>query len=131
MTLMALRIEKLENALTIAKGEMMFAIDKCEEMRIELERVKAERDAWKRAVEGLTPSGSEFVDDPAACAAYIRHTYSPLETFKRLRAQRDELAAALKRIYDGNVMSGHWTHAETVLTYQRIAKEALAKLEDK
>ena len=27
---------------------------------------------WKRAVEGLTPSGSEFADDPEACAAFIR-----------------------------------------------------------
>lgn len=27
---------------------------------------------WKKAVEGLTPGGSEFVDDPEYCAAYIR-----------------------------------------------------------
>lgn len=27
---------------------------------------------WKAAIEGLTPSGSEYVDDPEACATTIR-----------------------------------------------------------
>ncbi len=31
---------------------------------------------WKKAVEGLTPSGSEFVDDPKACGDYVRERMS-------------------------------------------------------
>lgn len=27
---------------------------------------------WKAAIEGLTPGGSEYVNDPEACAATIR-----------------------------------------------------------
>jgi hypothetical protein len=46
---------------------------------------------WKRAIEGLTPGGSEFVDDPQRCAEYIRTVYSPMETFKGLRAGHDRL----------------------------------------
>lgn len=61
----------------------------------------------------------------------LRESFVELrQDLKRVKAERDELAAALKQIHDGNVMSGHWTHAETVLTYQGIAKRALAKLEE-
>jgi hypothetical protein len=52
----------------------------------DLERIKRTRSAtpeeierlvdtvwrWKRALEGLTPSGSEFVDDPEFCAKYVK-----------------------------------------------------------
>jgi hypothetical protein len=46
----------------------------------------------------------------------------------RMRSQRDELAAVLKRISDGAVMSGEWSHADTVEAYQRLARAALAKV---
>lgn len=29
---------------------------------------------YKRALEGLTPGGSEFVDDPERCAAFVRQS---------------------------------------------------------
>ncbi len=31
-------------------------------------------DRYKRALEGLTPGGSEFANDPERCAAYVRDT---------------------------------------------------------
>ncbi len=41
------------------------ALDSLAEALKELER-------WKKAVEGLTPLGSEFIDDPERCAAWIK-----------------------------------------------------------
>lgn len=29
---------------------------------------------YKRALEGLTPGGSEFVDEPERCAEYVKHS---------------------------------------------------------
>lgn len=48
------------------------------------------------------------------------------ETRREARLQRDELLAALSRIADGVVMSGEFSHVETVETYQRIARAAIA-----
>ena len=33
---------------------------------------------YKRALEGLTPGGSEFVDDPERCAACVKSTRDSL-----------------------------------------------------
>jgi regulator of replication initiation timing len=55
---------------------------------------------WKKAIEGLTPSGSEFVNDPEACAAHIRDRYNPLHTFKELRAEIARLTAENKALTD-------------------------------
>ena len=38
-----------------------------------------------------------------------------------------KLIATLQRIAEGSVMSGEFTHAETVIAYQEIARAALAK----
>lgn len=40
----------------------------------------------------------------------------------------DDLVAALQAIADGQVMQGEFTHADTVLAYQRIASAALSKV---
>jgi hypothetical protein len=87
--------------------------------------------AWKKAIEGLTPSGSEFVNDPEACAAHIRDRYNPMHTFKQLRQERDALRAALKKIafwiptvaYEANDVG--YTHVEEVFTLKRLAAAAL------
>ena len=42
-------------------------------------------------------------------------------------AERDELMAALKRIADGQEMSGVFTFADVVLRYQEIARAAIAR----
>ena len=44
----------------------------------------------------------------------------------RLAAQAPAMFAALERIADGSLMSGEFTHAQTVLAYQEIARESLA-----
>jgi len=49
---------------------------------------------WKRAIEGLTPSGSEFVDDPEYCAAYIRKRTEYPSQIITLRKQVAELQDA-------------------------------------
>ena len=41
--------------------------------------------------------------------------------------QRDELLAALKRIADGQELSGTYTFADVVLRYQEIARAAIAR----
>lgn len=54
---------------------------------------------WKEAVEGLTPNGSEFVDDPKACSAYIRQVlHSPVTIVHRLNARIAALEAAGNRM---------------------------------
>ena len=42
---------------------------------------------WKKAVEGLTPSGSEFVNNPEACAAYLRERMNYPKQIIRLREE--------------------------------------------
>lgn len=58
---------------------------------------------WKRAIEALTPGGSEYVDDPERCAATIQRTRDiqmsvlrkQAKQIKELEAQNAELSAAL------------------------------------
>lgn len=67
----------------------------------EVEKLKAEKLRWKKAIEGLTPSGSEFVDDPEYCAAYIRRrTEYPrmiIELRQDLTTLRAGIAALAKK----------------------------------
>ena len=44
-----------------------------------------------------------------------------------MMAAAPSAVTALKRIADGQVMSGEFTHAQTVLAYQNLAREALAE----
>lgn len=61
-----------------------------------LARLEREKERWRRAIEGLTPSGSEFYNDPEYCAEYIRkRTQYPKmiielrEQVARLERERD------------------------------------------
>lgn len=79
-------------------------------MRDTIDALQAKLDAadkmtmrWKKAVEGLTPSGSEFVNDPEYCAAFIRkRTEYPKMIIdlraevERLKEQEKELRKSLK-----------------------------------
>lgn len=49
--------------------------------------------SWKRAVEGLTPGGSEFANDPERCAQFIKDRCNYPKQIIELRKQ---LAAALR-----------------------------------
>ena len=42
---------------------------------------------WKKSIEGLTPGGSEFVDNPEYCAAYIRKRCEYPSIITKLREQ--------------------------------------------
>lgn len=84
----------------------------CRESRLESElaRLKEENGRWKAAIEGLTPNGSEYVDDPEACAAAIRHrTRWPQQIIEaraelsRLRKENAEVALTeLREIWSDN-----------------------------
>lgn len=53
---------------------------------------------WKTALEGLTPGGSEFVNDPAACAAFVREARdSAVRAVAHAHRQRDEARGAQGR----------------------------------
>jgi len=65
-----------------------YAEHKTDSLRAVLER-------WKKAVEGLTPSGSEFVDDPENCAAYIRKRTQYPQIIINLRAGNERLRGEL------------------------------------
>jgi hypothetical protein len=73
-------VEKLK--LLIAENQRQFT----------MQERKLQR--YKAALEGLTPGGSEFVNDPENCARYVR------DTMARLHKQLDVLtveARALER----------------------------------
>lgn len=48
------------------------AKDVIEQLNSHLAAQSAEIARWKKALEGLTPQGSEFVNDPERCAAYVQ-----------------------------------------------------------
>lgn len=75
---------------------------------------------YKRALEGLTPGGSEFVDDPERCAAVVRSSSEGImsvltKRVKQLNALMDLMQYVLKvgHIYPDdtpekiNVVFGH------------------------
>lgn len=67
-----------------------------------IEQLMAEIARWKKAVEGLTPGGSEYADDPEACARAIRHSTSIPKMVLDLRAKVAELQAENERLKGEN-----------------------------
>jgi hypothetical protein len=60
----------------------------------EVARAEALLMRYKRALEGLTPGGSEFVDDPERCAEHARKRQDSLwEQFKKQKLRTDETVA--------------------------------------
>ena len=65
-----------------------------------------ERDRYDRALQSLTPGGSEFVHDPERCVAFVQQARrGEMETMRRLAAKLKEYEAfnePLKRVYNEN-----------------------------
>jgi hypothetical protein len=62
-----------------------------------LQAIEVERDAWRQALQSLTPGGSEFTK-PHECSNFVRdRNKRQWETIKRQKQERDELAAALEK----------------------------------
>jgi hypothetical protein len=56
---------------------------------------------YKAALEGLTPGGSEFVNDPENCARYVREAMiRQHETIKRFKYRGDALILFVERVED-------------------------------
>lgn len=66
------------------------------------DKLEAMERRWKKAVEGLTPSGSEFVDDPENCARHIRERQSSQhEAIKKFKLRADKLEADVAALREG------------------------------
>lgn len=65
----------------------------------DVDALTAERDVLRRLLESLTPGGSEFYDNPEACAMWARNRVGITSKIaverNELRAERDALAAEL------------------------------------
>lgn len=57
----------------------------------EINDLKNKIKAWKSAIEGLTPGGSEYVNDPERCAEFIRYKCSFPKKMIAMQARIDEL----------------------------------------
>lgn len=63
---------------------------------------------YKRALEGLTPGGSEFFDSPETCAEFVREHDASLmkvfvETKKRLNVVRQSTAKEIADLLDSQI----------------------------
>jgi predicted RNase H-like nuclease (RuvC/YqgF family) len=73
-------------------------LDTIDSRDAEIEALRAQVAEWKKAVEGLTPSGSEFVNDPKACAAYIRKRTEYPRIIIELRAELADLRGRMEAL---------------------------------
>ena len=55
-----------------------------------------ELEQWKKALESLTPGGSEFVDNPDACASYLRDRLIYPKKIIELQAELERVEKSLK-----------------------------------
>jgi hypothetical protein len=56
------------------------------------------RDAWRSALQSLTPGGSEFTE-PQECERYVKNLLNERwEAIKRMKIQQDTLAALLREV---------------------------------
>jgi ABC-type transporter Mla subunit MlaD len=62
-----------------------------ERLRAENAKLQAERDSIMRALESLTPLGSEYYNDPARCVGYVQDSKRMTVQFAK---ERNELRAA-------------------------------------
>lgn len=67
--------------------------DVARQARAELAATQSMLARWKRAIEGLTPGGSEFADDPERCALFIRDRTNYPRQIVELRTELARLRA--------------------------------------
>jgi hypothetical protein len=88
-------------------------------LREVVDRLMEENRRWKLAIEGLTPHGSEYVDDPEACAVAIRERcrwpkqiIEARAEIERLRKENAEVALAeLREMFPSEyvyIKQRHW-----------------------
>jgi hypothetical protein len=98
--------------------------------------LRAEVAAWKSAIEGLTPGGSEFVNDPAACAAFIREQLQrEMSAVGNANQKRNAAEAKLKTAEeDADTLEMHLTRERNLTEQHRdradAAEAALKKAEE-
>jgi hypothetical protein len=93
---------------------------------------------WKKAIEGLTPSGSEFVDDPEFCATYIRKRTEYPRMIIEMRQQITALVTALTwaLIYAGRsepdrrLYATAWERWNENITKARAALASVGKAQE-
>ncbi len=74
----------------------------------EYDKLKEERDRYEKAIVSLTPSGSEFVNDPEYCAKHVKEYQASQHGIicnlviekKKLKEERDLLIDALRECAD-------------------------------
>ena len=66
------------------------------------EKKSVETEDYRRALESLTPGGSEFYKSPAACVEYIRMRLKSGENAQRERARLRGLVQDIKHMVKGN-----------------------------
>ena len=91
----------------------------------DLNLVLAALAAWRRAVVGLTPSGSEFVDDPEYCAAFIRKRTEYPRMIIDLREQVKYLTEACEAFVNSIGTIGS---AGPIGKAKQLAENAIAKI---
>ncbi len=75
-----------------------------------------------------TPNGNEdALPHRGAFIGKITGKRERREANARLIAAAPDLLETLQRISEGKVMQGEFSHAETVLAYQELARAAIAK----
>jgi hypothetical protein len=61
-------------------------------------KIEPSKQDWALALQSLTPGGSEYVDDPARCVAFVREAREgPMEMLKRFKQTIDRLELELKQ----------------------------------
>ena len=99
------KIKKLEAQIKAMHdnglGESWIEAHENSKLKSRVDDLETVNKQWKSALEGLTPGGSEFVNDPEFCAQWVRNSRrSEVDTIKRMKRQRDELEAAARDVLD-------------------------------
>ena len=82
----------------------------------------------KHFSEWLISDGSCLVATTAGSPAHLGLAHAKRDAANaRLIAAAPDMLEALQKISNGQEMTGDFTHAETVLRYQEIARAAIAK----
>lgn len=95
----------------------------------EIARLRAEVARWKSAVEGLTPGGSEYVDDPERCAEHIRQWCAWPKKMIALKAENEQLRSVLQdernlcKLYKESFDVADWAYNVAEASRLRLAAD--------